>query len=130
MSAPPADCARILIIEDDADIRLALRGVLEGEGFRVVEAEHGQAALTELQRRGPPCLVFLDLMMPVMNGWDFLDTMRQNWPALHQLPVVVISGYLGVHASRPLAHGLVALLQKPPSLDSILHFARRYCPST
>jgi CheY-like chemotaxis protein len=63
---------RVLIVDDDPEIRESMRMVLEDEGYHVREAADGVAALDELHRDQQPCVVLLDLMMPRMNGWEFL----------------------------------------------------------
>jgi CheY-like chemotaxis protein len=80
---------RVLVVEDDALTRTALRRAMEGEGWEVVEAEHGRAALKRAAERVPD-LVLLDLMMPEMNGFEFLEALRarESWRAV---PVVVIT---------------------------------------
>jgi CheY-like chemotaxis protein len=79
----------VLVVEDDAAIRAALRRAMEREGWDVVEAEHGRAALQRTAERVPD-LVLLDLMMPEMNGFEFLEALREreSWRAI---PVVVIT---------------------------------------
>ena len=81
--------AHVLVIDDDADIREALRCLLEAEGHRVTEAADGRMALGSLAR-GRVDVIVLDLMMPVMNGWEFREAQRGD-PALADIPVIVIS---------------------------------------
>ena len=80
---------RVLVVEDDSLTRTALRRAMESEGWEVVEAEHGRVAL-ERSRERVPDLVLLDLMMPEMNGFEFLEALRarESWRAV---PVVVIT---------------------------------------
>jgi signal transduction histidine kinase/DNA-binding response OmpR family regulator len=85
----PKNC-HILIIDDDTNNRDLLRRVFEPEGTKVSEAADGQAGLDWLATHAQPDLVILDLMMPTMDGFTFLDTLRQN-PAFDQLPVVVLT---------------------------------------
>src|SRR5947207_15447872 len=80
----------ILIVEDDFDIREALTQILEDEGFQVRCASNGREAL-EVATSGPaPRLILLDLMMPVMNGWQFRAEQLKD-PRLAEVPVLVIS---------------------------------------
>ena len=83
--------ASVLLVEDDRDIREAVASLLEAEGYTVLTAAHGKEALAILER-GQPCVVLLDLMMPVMSGWDFMDVVRKN-KRLEDIPVVVVSAY-------------------------------------
>ena len=103
---------RILIVEDDEDLRLALADLLAFEGYAVDTAEDGQAGI-DLLRSGPrPELVLLDMRMPRKSGHDVLETIRSA-PALSGLPVVVMTA----ETTNPPA-GAVAWLHKPvlPSL--------------
>jgi hypothetical protein len=82
---------RVLVVEDDPQARSVLRRAMEGEGWEVVEAEHGRAALEYAKGKGPvPDLVLLDLMMPEMNGFEFLEAVRKH-EAWGTVPVVVIT---------------------------------------
>jgi CheY-like chemotaxis protein len=82
---------RILIVDDDADIRDGLSELLSDEGFEVATASNGQAAMDWLRYRRPEsCVILLDLMMPVMDGRTFLRA-KQSDPALSMLPVVIIT---------------------------------------
>src|SRR5437762_2793351 len=80
----------VMIVEDDLDIRDALTQILEFEGYHVVSAENGQQALTQLQHGEHPGLILLDLMMPVMDGWQF-RLEQQKDAKLSDIPVVIIS---------------------------------------
>jgi GAF domain-containing protein/DNA-binding response OmpR family regulator len=79
----------VLVVDDDAEVRQLLRRMLESEGFAVVEAENGRVALERL-RGDPPSLILLDLMMPEMDGFEFVAELRRHegWRAI---PVVVIT---------------------------------------
>ncbi len=80
---------RVLVVEDETVTREALRRTLEKEGWDVIEAEHGRAAL-ELVAEAPPGLILLDLMMPEMDGFEFVTELRQN-EAWRAIPIVVIT---------------------------------------
>lgn len=80
----------ILVVDDDPDIRELLLQVLLDEGYRAAGASNGREALDYLRRSDLPSLILLDLMMPVMNGWQFRDEQRLD-PRLGAIPVVVIS---------------------------------------
>jgi PAS domain S-box-containing protein len=86
----PAGAAHhVLLVEDDGDVRRVLRRTLESEGWAVAEAEHGRVALERMAQRVPD-LVLLDLMMPEMNGFEFLEALRER-AAWRDVPVVVIT---------------------------------------
>ena len=104
----------VLLAEDDLEIRDILQDLLEAEGYDVVPASHGRQALEFLQgARGEklPDLVVLDLMMPLVDGHQVLDTMKSD-PVLAPIPVVVLSA---VARERPI--GAAAFLRKPIPLQ-------------
>jgi len=108
----------ILVVEDDFDIREALTQILEEEGYAVRGAANGKEAL-EVTASGPtPSLILLDLMMPVMNGWQFRAEQMQN-PRLASVPVLVISADPHVQP-KAATLGVAGLLKKPVSLDDLL----------
>src|SRR5262245_41874314 len=103
-------CPRlVLIVDDDQDIRDTLGGVLTEEGYRVVGAANGQEALDYLKDGERPCLILLDLMMPVMDGWQFLKQQGMS-PSLAEIPVVVITA---AGAQRTAQLKASAVLAKP-----------------
>jgi CheY-like chemotaxis protein len=80
----------ILIVDDDKEVRSALAEMLEGEGYAVTGAHNGREAL-QLMRGGlHPAVILLDLMMPVMDGWDFRSEQERD-PAFARVPVVIVS---------------------------------------
>lgn len=81
----------VLIVEDDADLRDAYTMILQSEGIHTVAAEHGEAALSIIEEKGHPGLIFLDLRMPVMDGIEFLKNYKvEEHP---DTEVVVFSNY-------------------------------------
>lgn len=117
----------VLVVEDDLEIRESLVDVLEGSGYRVITASNGREALRTLALlETAPCLILLDLMMPIMDGRSFrAEQMRM--PGLADVPVVVVSAY------RDVGESLLALrahdfLAKPFDLDDLMGVTRRYCP--
>ncbi|MFN2601909.1 MAG: response regulator [Gemmatimonadaceae bacterium] len=101
-SNPPCP---VLIVEDDADARASMRTMLELQGCRVTEAENGEVAL-ESMKRERPTLIFLDLMMPVMDGFDFVDTVRQH-AAWRSIPIVVVTAADLTNEQRRRLNGCV-----------------------
>ena len=85
-----ASSRRVLLVEDDDDLRTTLAEMLGEAGFDVVQAANGQIALEQLKTQEAPQAIILDLMMPGMNGWEFRLDQRRD-PALGATPVVVIS---------------------------------------
>src|SRR6478752_5333783 len=105
----------IMIVEDDDDIRQSVAEVMEDEGFTVIQAAHGADALLKLRSGFRPCLIILDLMMPVMDGWAF-RLEQQADQALRSIPVVIISAASEVRkhaASLAVTHYLVKPIELP-----------------
>jgi CheY-like chemotaxis protein len=113
----------ILIVEDDDDIRGLLADVFRREGYDVLEAEHGAHALDILAEQAvPPCLMILDLMMPVMSGPELLKALSDT-DRLASLPVVVVSAG-GRPEDVPEARRFV---RKPPSPELLRALAEEFC---
>jgi len=110
--------ARVLVIDDELDIREAVTEVLSYEGHEVVTASDGLEALRKC-RELQPDVVLLDLMMPGMNGWEFRAAQLRD-PAVADIPVVVLSA-LG----RVSTIDAFAFLPKPFGLDDLLELVRR-----
>jgi CheY-like chemotaxis protein len=122
METPVLPLSPILVVEDDADLRAAVADILEDEGFHVHVAENGQDALVELDHMGQrPCLVLLDLMMPVMDGFTFMERLRAD-PGLSQVPVVVCSASV-----REPPEGARAMLRKPFEIPALVDAVSGYC---
>jgi CheY-like chemotaxis protein len=114
----------VLVVEDDEDIRDSIAENLEDEGYLVVTAAHGGIALDLLRQDAPrPSLILLDLMMPVLNGWEFCAELRKQRPNI-DIPIVVLSGdpHVEDHAS---SLGAVDALAKPISLERLVDVVRR-----
>lgn len=113
----------VLIVEDDEDIRGDLMAILRVKGFSVSEAANGREALARMREAGePPCVVLLDLMMPVMNGWELRAAMKTD-ARLAAVPVVVMSGAGREH--EPIDAD--AVLLKPFELSRLLELVGRFC---
>jgi CheY-like chemotaxis protein len=115
----------ILIVEDDRDVRGAMAALLEGEGYKVIEADDGERALHHLRSSTPFCLILLDLFMPVMNGWKFRDEQLRD-PQIADIPVIVVSA--DTAAPRKAADlGAVDALVKPIDFDRLLDLVAAHC---
>jgi CheY-like chemotaxis protein len=116
----------VLIVEDDADTRSLQRLALECGGYEVTVATNGLEALQRLASSAPPCIILLDLMMPVMDGLTFLAT-RQTSPALQDIPVVCVSA--GGHdlMARARQLGAEECLPKSPDFHELCGVVGRYC---
>ena len=115
----------VLVVDDDVDIRCSLKAVLELEGYHVALAANGREAWEWLQSASLPALILLDLMMPVMNGSEFLGLVRTD-TRLSSVPVVLITAFGSLDQSiTAQSQGLVG---KPFDIKQILGLASRYCP--
>ncbi len=106
--------ASVLVVEDDRDIRECMADALEMEGYAVACAQHGREALDQLRRGLRPDLILLDLLMPVMSGWEFRQAQLAD-PLLAGIPVVIVSASSPGAAARPDRH-----LPKPFGIDELL----------
>jgi CheY-like chemotaxis protein len=113
--------ASVLVVDDDREIRDAICGVLEAEGDTTMCAENGEVALKSMDAGRRPCVVLLDLMMPVMNGWDFIRAIEGKVD-YDDLPVLVVSAYSEV--STPTAK---RILKKPLDVKQLLAAVREFC---
>ena len=116
--------ASVLIVEDDPDTREMLERFLQLEGFDVRTAANGQLALDSLQQDSALCVILLDLMMPVMNGWQFRRAQAQD-PRLAGIPVVVVTA-AGAREDIP-AIDATAWLSKPVDFDRLLATIGPFC---
>lgn len=111
----------VLVVEDDPDIRETLEGFLANEGYEVSTACNGRDALSQIEQKRPG-LVLLDLMMPVMNGWEFLEEKKHHLN-FAKIPVLVISAVPG----SPCIPGALGFLKKPVDLNRLMDFVELYC---
>jgi CheY-like chemotaxis protein len=118
---------RVLLVEDDDDCRAAVSELLESNGYAVTIAENGQVALDRLRSGLDPCVVLLDLMMPVKSGWQFRVEQLGD-EDLAAVPVIVMSGLGGVReAAQQL--GIQDYVEKPVSPKHLFNLLDRYiCP--
>jgi CheY-like chemotaxis protein len=119
----PASNRRILVVEDDLATREVMAMLLGAEGYRVTTADDGRAALEQLRHDSHPDLIVLDLMMPVMDGWEFRNEQLAD-PQLSDIPVVVCSaaGPLRQHAASLKAS---AYLDKPVDPSELVAVVQR-----
>ena len=114
----------ILVVDDEPAIAEVIGSVLEDEGYSVTTAADGVAALDVLRDASPlPCMAFLDLMMPRMNGWELRPAMLAD-PVLSEVPVVIISAFAAEDMGSLRS---VAVVQKPFQLDQIVDLAAQHC---
>lgn len=113
----------VLIVDDDSDVREMLEMFLGHSGYTITSAANGAEALQKMRERAP-CLVLLDLMMPVMSGWQFRERQLAD-PGLSNVPVVCITAaYDSQTVSKRLG---LPCLQKPVDLEELVSIVHRAC---
>lgn len=121
-SSTVAHCP-ILIVEDDADLREMMAQLLTLEGFRANTVANGREALEYLSQDDKPDVILLDLMMPIMDGWEFRRQQEAD-ATLSTVPVIVLSA---LDQTRAADVNAVAFLKKPLDFDRLLELVRQYC---
>lgn len=114
--APATPAKTVLIVDDDADIRAVLSEFLQDEGYATATADNGREALAYLQRHPRTSIILLDLMMPVMNGYQFIRQQKSD-ASVAAIPVVVMTAN-GAFDSTLI--GATKVLAKPMDLDDLL----------
>lgn len=115
---------RVMIVDDDVDVREAMDLSLSLDGFETVLAGDGSEAFECLREPPPPDVILLDLMMPTMNGREFLQLLRQN-PETAGLRAVILSGD-GEVRQTALALGADDWIAKPVEIDHLLAVVHRW----
>lgn len=113
---------RILLIEDDKELQDLIKEALELEGFKVFTANNGREGLNLLATNPAPCLILLDLIMPVMNGWEFMEELNNDL-LLSTIPVVIVSGL----ENKSENDKSYAFIPKPIDLEKLLIIVHKYC---
>ncbi len=116
----------VMVVEDDIDVRESLVEALQDHAYQPVDVANGQEAIERL-RTGPqlPCVILLDMMMPVMDGWQFRAAQRAD-PALENIPVIVLSAHADVNEAADRM-GVAGCLRKPVTLEALLRTIDRFC---
>jgi CheY-like chemotaxis protein len=115
----------ILVVDDNPQVLTLVSAVLAARGYPVATATNGLEALEYLRSHPAPGLVVLDLGMPTLNGWQYLERRRSD-PMLAAIPTVVLSGYSEMARSSLSAEG-IDCLAKPVDSAELLQVARRFC---
>jgi len=116
----------VLLVEDDALIRIDLTEALRDEGYDVISAIDGRDALDRLAERGDWCVILLDMKMPRMDAAAFRRHQLQQ-PALASIPVVLISAANGLD-DQAVELDAAAYITKPFRLEQVFIAVRQYCP--
>lgn len=113
----------ILIVEDDPDIRDITKLFLRMQGHSALTAENGREALDLLEKGERPCVILLDLMMPVMDGWAFAEAFSQN-EDFNQIPIIVITAFADDANKIQNAR---SILKKPVGVSQLKNIVETYC---
>jgi two-component system chemotaxis response regulator CheY len=127
LTGPASSRRVVLVVEDDPDALDAITTILEDAGYDVLRAANGSEALRQLADHEGRCdLILLDLLMPVMNGWDFRRKQKDT-PAFAGIPVLLMSAgaHLATVSGELNAAGTVT---KPVEVDDLLAVVQRHCP--
>ncbi|HEV7427758.1 MAG TPA: response regulator [Thermoanaerobaculia bacterium] len=116
----------VLVVDDDPSIRRMIVAALKRDGYVFCEAPNGKEAL-EMMRHEHPNVVVLDLMMPILSGWDVLQA-RELEPALRQIPVIVISANRAPEVATAVDKGICAFLPKPFDIGALSALVRSCLP--
>lgn len=114
---------KVMVVEDEREQRSYLVQLLELEGFQVVAFSNGAEALNYLAHSTPPCLIILDMRMPVMDGAQFRSAMLQD-PRLAKIPVVVVTAF---EPSAAANLSVLRVFRKPVDVDALLSTVRENC---
>jgi CheY-like chemotaxis protein len=127
VTADSENLPTILVVEDDRDTRTLVADLLREEGYRVATAENGRLALDRLRQGERPTLILLDLRMPVVDGWTFLDVQRDD-PGIPAIPVLIFSTVEAVDTQKyPTVRGWIPKLT---DVARLLDVVQRQLPST
>jgi CheY-like chemotaxis protein len=118
---------RILVVDDDPNIRRMIVATLRREGYEFLEAANGREAL-DAMRREHPTVVVLDLMMPIVSGWDVLKE-RAADPELVGIPIIIISANRGPELATAMDKGICAFLPKPFDIVALSSLVRSCLPA-
>jgi CheY-like chemotaxis protein len=118
---------RVLIVDDDPNIRRMMIAALKRERYSFFEAANGAEAL-DIMRREHPNVVVLDLMMPILSGWDVLKE-RSNDPDLLSIPIIIVSANRGPELATAIDKGICAFLPKPFDIGALSALVRSCLPA-
>lgn len=123
-------CKDILIVEDNRDIREGFATILEDEGYAVFQAENGLIALNFLLDKGRkhPGLIILDLMMPIMDGKTFLETLhKDHYDSLCKIPILLATAFGSSDDDMAELPCMVEKISKPLDISELMNAVHRHC---
>ncbi len=115
----------VLVIEDQEEIREGLRDVLEAEGYIVLTAGNGKEGLALVRDHDQPCVIILDIQMPVMNGWEFIEAFGISDPAARAKSSIIIISAFSEAAARAKINA-ENYFKKPVNLSALLEAIKTY----
>lgn len=115
----------IMVIEDDEDIRELMKAMLEAEGYYPITASNGEEGFALLSQVPKPCMILLDMMMPIMDGWTFSEEAKKN-SLYKSIPLLAVTAFADQITSKENFFGV---LKKPIRVDLLLDIVRHHCPS-
>jgi CheY-like chemotaxis protein len=128
MAAAP-ETPRVLVVDDDPLIRDTMSEILVESGYQVLTAAHGGEAL-DLLRKGPrPGAIILDLMMPVMDGWQFLEEKSRD-DALAPIPVLIHTAYTAYNDGQQRSDDVLGVFRKPGDFSRMIGVLSETVPAT
>ncbi len=112
---------RVMVVDDEADVRTIARMCLEKAGYIVIEAEDGEQAIKEIKQGDNPVMldvIVTDINMPKVNGLEAINFFQQEWP---HVPLIVMTGYPNLETAKELMkNGLVDYLVKPVDKEKLV----------
>ena len=117
---------KVLVVDDQADIRVVMKILLEMYGYTVVEAANGYEAVERAVNERPD-LIFMDIGMPLLDGVQATAAIREH-PELANIPVLVLSGDAEFYGDRALAAGCTEVIRKPLDFNRLRPLVRHYIP--
>ena len=128
MSGKPKGCGLVIIVEDDQSIREVLQMAIEFEGYKVRTASNGEKAFSLLKKIKVPCLILTDLMMPGMDGYEFIELASQTH-TIAAIPIVIVSAAPNTSAVKVMSESgkIKGLVKKPVDLDYLMKIVHQHC---
>jgi CheY-like chemotaxis protein len=127
MNQESLECLKkIFIVEDDQVIRETFEIALKHAGYGVESFANGQEAIERLHKAPEPCLVLLDMMMPVMNGVEFMEHFHKLPATILPIPVFLVSG-TSSDKDESKKMGCSGFMKKPVGLDELLLIVKHFC---
>ena len=123
----------VMVVEDDLDLRMTLVIALQDAGFKAVGVDNGLDALRQIidhKRLGRPCLILLDINIPVMSGWELLIVMSMMKEELTKIPIVLVTGEnVPDIITNTVPDKKIDVVRKPASINVIIEKVRQHCES-